>query len=122
MNPFLFQSYLRPEWELNIYATPAIITLVLLVVETAFLSLALPETRSAGDSHSKAKVDPKAASKVKVVPVVSRLRRLAILKTANKLHFFFLLAFSGVIDMLSGWKSLLMLSHRCRIHTHILDV
>jgi hypothetical protein len=99
MNPFLFQSYLKPEWELNIYATPAIITLVLLVIETGFLALALPETRSKRESHSKPKADLKSVPSVtgaKTIPVVSRLRRLAILKRANKLHFAFLMAFSGM--------------------------
>lgn len=102
MNPFLFQSYLKPEWELNIYATPAIITLVLLVIETAFLALALPETRSKRSSHSKPEADLKSVPKVsgaKAVPVVSRLRRLAVLKRANKLHFAFLMAFSGIITI-----------------------
>jgi hypothetical protein len=102
MNPFLFQSYLKPEWELNIYATPAIITLVLLVIETAFLAAALPETRSKGNSYSKPEADLKPVPKVigsKAVPVVSRLRRLAILKRANKLHFAFLMAFSGIITI-----------------------
>lgn len=97
MNPFQFQSYLGPGWELNIYATPAIITLVLLVVETAFLALALPETRNQASQRESAPekmVAPK-INGVKEAPVVSRLRRLSMLKKANNLHFAFLLAFSG---------------------------
>jgi hypothetical protein len=108
MNPFLFQSYLKPEWELNIYATPAIITLVLLVIETAFLAVALPETRSKKNSHSKPEAVPKSVPKVtgaKAVPIpVSWLRRLVILKRASKLHFYFLMAFSGITTITLGWK------------------
>ena len=110
MNPFLFQSYLKPGWELNIYATPAIITLVLPVTETAFLALALPETRSKRNSHSKPEADLRSVPKVATAKAVSRLRRLAILKRANKLHFAFLMAFSGIITIKLGGKSVLTLS------------
>ncbi|KAF8974461.1 MFS general substrate transporter [Flammula alnicola] len=46
--------------ELNVYAAPAILTLVLLVAETAFLAVALPETRGKGIPASSEK--KKAAS------------------------------------------------------------
>jgi len=99
MNPLQFQSHLKTGWELNIYATPAIITLVLLILETIFLAVALPETRAKRVTSTTVQASPKASSKgndEKPAPVVSRLRRLATLKRANKLHFAFLTAFSGV--------------------------
>lgn len=39
--------------ELNIYATPAILTLILLSAETAFLAIALPETRGKAPIKSR---------------------------------------------------------------------
>ena len=103
MNPFQFQSYLSLGWELNIYATPAIITLVLLLLETAFLAIALPETRNKAGSHANSSIEKKPASKTngtQAVPVVSRLRKLATLKKANNLHFAFLMAFSGMNSLI----------------------
>jgi len=100
---------LRPGWELNIYATPALITLVLLILETVFLALALPETRGKKDSHLKPETDKKVTPKAnaaKAVPVVPRLRRLAILKRANRLHFAFLTIFSGSVIVITLSKKL----------------
>ncbi|CAG7848479.1 Major facilitator superfamily domain-containing protein 10 AltName: Full=Tetracycline transporter-like protein [Serendipita indica DSM 11827] len=101
MHPFQFQSYLREGWELNIYATPALVTLVLLVVETLFLAFALPETRARVTSEAiqSTEKDAKASKKpsaTKGNPVLSRLHRLSVLKQARGMHFNFLLAFSGV--------------------------
>jgi len=92
--------------ELTVYATPAIITLVLLVAETAFLAFALPETRGKAPISSR-KPSPErtnghaadhtsSASKLgkpAVSDVASRLKMLSQLKT---LHFVFLGIFSGV--------------------------
>lgn len=93
--------------ELNVYATPALITLVLLILETIFLIVALPETRgkrafkngatdgkpvhsSAGKSNAQAK---DATTTKKPAPVEERL---SLLKTLRRLHFLFLGVFSGV--------------------------
>jgi len=91
--------------ELNIYATPAIITLVLLVAETAFLAFTLPETRGKAPINSR-KASPErtngrsgnhtssASSSAKAgADIPSRLKMLSQLK---KLHFAFLGIFSGV--------------------------
>jgi hypothetical protein len=92
--------------DLNVYAVPAFLTLVLLVVETAFLIVALPETRGRkriSDSQEKSKVPvhengngkhshgpPKPVSKRTVHS------RIDILEALRRLHFFFLAIFSGV--------------------------
>jgi len=88
--------------ELNIYATPAIITLVLLVAETVFLAFALPETRGKAPISSR-KGSPERTnghsdhsttqSTTPEKDIASRLRMLSQLKT---LHFAFLGIFSGV--------------------------
>ncbi|KAF9476507.1 MFS general substrate transporter [Pholiota conissans] len=87
---------------LNIYAAPAILTLVLLVAETVFLVVALPETRGKGarpleekqkaghtNGHGKhAEQPPKPKRTIE--------SRLSLLRALRKLHFFFLAFFSGV--------------------------
>jgi len=73
----------------NIYGVPAGITLALLLVETTYLSLSLPET------ISWRKKDDKPATKdvaERDSPVIRRHR----LNAAGKLHGAFLLLFSGV--------------------------
>ena len=90
--------------ELNVYATPAILTLVLLLAETAFLIGFLPETRgkSVPASAEKQKAKPTTASgngKHQGGPPKPKRTiesRIAILRTLRKLHFFFLVLFSGV--------------------------
>jgi hypothetical protein len=100
--------------ELNVYAAPAILTLVLLVAETVFLGVALPETRgkklgiqasersgeystdcradgSRGGSDRSAKKEDGATDPVR--PVEQRIKTL---KTLRVLHFLFLGIFSGV--------------------------
>lgn len=93
--------------ELNAYATPALITLVLLVLETVFLIVFLPETR--GKVHHPTAKDQRPSEKVsgsarangngsQAVPKVKastdeRIRRLSSLR---RLHFLFLGLFSGV--------------------------
>ena len=92
--------------DLNVYAVPAFLTLVLLVVETAFLLVALPETRGRKripTSQEKPKTPvhengngkhssgpPKPVSKRTVQS------RIDILEALRRLHFFFLAIFSGV--------------------------
>lgn len=96
--------------EFNIYAVPALITLVLLVAETIFLIVSLPETRGtkASDHSAKHKKDDNAAaeSNLKVdgssssngaaPPKATVEKRISTLKTLRRLHFQFLALFSGV--------------------------
>jgi MFS family permease len=101
--------------QLNVYATPAILTLVLLVAETAFLAIALPETRGkrsreqspekrGGDGYSSSRVgrnDGKGGSDKHVkqdneAPARPAEQRLKTLKSLRVLHFLFLGIFSGV--------------------------
>lgn len=94
-------------FELNVYATPALLTLVLLVLETVFLAVALPETRGkrvqpkdaarSSDKLAKEKIEQKAtgasSEQTKQSTVVERLQTL---RTLRRLHFLFLGVFSGV--------------------------
>lgn len=94
-------------FELNVYATPALLTLVLLVLETVFLAVALPETRGkriqpkdaarSSDKLAKEKIQQKAtgasSEQTKQSTVVERLQTL---RTLRRLHFLFLGVFSGV--------------------------
>ena len=91
--------------ELNVYAAPAILTLILLVAETAFLTIALPETRGKGPTsvpskkvkEGKASANganghtPSSSSRGATVQ-----QRLQLLKALRRLHFLFLGLFSGV--------------------------
>ena len=102
--------------QLNVYAAPAILTLVLLVAETAFLVVALPETRGkrlrvpssdksgdgrsadlgrkeegSSDGHVK-----KDSSEARAAPVRPAEQRIKMLKFLRVLHFLFLSVFSGV--------------------------
>lgn len=89
--------------ELNIYATPAALSLVLLVVETIFLAVALPETRFSKKQEGKP-VDldlddiapSSAASRSVHLRGKSVQDRLRLLKSMSITHFFFLGIFSGV--------------------------
>jgi Major Facilitator Superfamily len=105
--------------ELNVYAAPAILTLILLVAETVFLAIALPETRGKRPLHvqsSKKKSDgrdgdraPPGGTKVThdsrvkeddsgatVAPVRPAEQRIKTLKSLRLFHFLFLGVFSGV--------------------------
>lgn len=90
--------------ELNIYATPAALTLVLLVLETIFLAVALPETRFSRRSGGRpAETDLSGDIKKPPGPFRSaQLRgktiqdRLQILESMSTVHFWFLGVFSGV--------------------------
>ncbi|KAK1230107.1 hypothetical protein PQX77_006822 [Marasmius sp. AFHP31] len=82
--------------EVNIYAVPALLTLVLLTVETLFLVVALPETRGKGKNTKTETETKKSAEKAK--PTVKRTipERIALLKSLRHVHFLFLGVFSGV--------------------------
>ncbi|KAJ7682678.1 major facilitator superfamily domain-containing protein [Mycena polygramma] len=81
--------------DLNVYAVPAAITLVLLVLETLFLILALPETRGKRMKPPTEKPS-NGASPSKPALKASVEQRLKTLKTLRVLHFLFLGIFSGV--------------------------
>ncbi|CCM03151.1 uncharacterized protein FIBRA_05273 [Fibroporia radiculosa] len=90
-------SFIASGFELNVYATPAMITVILLVLETIFLAVALPETRGKrAQATSSDKSDSKSAEKAAAVPKATPEQRLAVLKTLRRLHFLFLGLFSGV--------------------------
>ncbi|KAJ6539461.1 MFS, DHA1 sub-family [Mycena capillaripes] len=82
--------------DLNVYAVPAAITLVLLILETLFLILALPETRGKRMVQQPTEKPTNGASPSKPVRKASVEQRLRILKTLRLLHFLFLGIFSGV--------------------------
>jgi hypothetical protein len=73
----------------NIYATPALISLALLLTETVFLALKLPETKSEKPDNGKGD-EGQSLSKVEVDYRLRKLRRV------GNLHGLFLLFFSGV--------------------------
>jgi MFS family permease len=87
------------QMELNVYAVPALLTLALLVAETLFLAVALPETRNTqpnkygNDDPTEVHVNEKwkATSAVRSVK-----ERTELLRVLRKLHFLFLGIFSGV--------------------------
>ena len=108
--------------ELNVYAVPAFLTLVLLVAETIFLVVALPETRNKGiqasqekektangvshangtshtngTSHANGKTHVNGNGTLKPpVPKRTIEGRLQLLKSLRHTHFLFLALFSGV--------------------------
>ncbi|KAF8450565.1 MFS, DHA1 sub-family [Boletus edulis BED1] len=83
--------------ELNIYAVPALITLVLLSAETLFLAAALPETRGIQRNGDKGSAQSNKVEKPKTkLPARTVQERLDVLRTLRWLHFFFLGIFSGV--------------------------
>jgi len=92
--------------QLNVYAAPAILTLVLLVAETAFLAIALPETRGkrGGDGRSSSRLgrndgkggSDKHAKQDSEAPARPAEQRIKTLKFLRVLHFLFLGVFSGV--------------------------
>lgn len=94
--------------EYNIYAAPALLTLILLVAETAFLAYALPETRgktpkvdgmSNGSANGKANGKASRATNGLAKPPAKKAtvsERLRLLKTLRHFHFLFLSIFSGV--------------------------
>ncbi|KAL0949439.1 hypothetical protein HGRIS_009497 [Hohenbuehelia grisea] len=98
---------------LNVYAAPAILTLVLLVAETIFLAVALPETRGKsprsdpgeklngatlnGTANGKANGNGHASLNGSAPkPKATVEHRIMLLKRLRRLHFLFLGLFSGV--------------------------
>ncbi|KAI0750752.1 MFS general substrate transporter [Daedaleopsis nitida] len=94
-------SFSASGYELNVYAAPAALTLVLLSLETVFLIFALPETRGKGYTQ-KPSVNGSAngAANGKATTQTSRqgtaTERVQMLKTLQRLHLLFLGVFSGV--------------------------
>lgn len=82
----------------NVYALPAAISLVLLLVETGYLAVSLPETRwwksGAMDTGVQDASRPSAQDGA-VQPREPAEKRLARLRAAGRLHGLFLLFFSG---------------------------
>ncbi|OBZ70300.1 Major facilitator superfamily domain-containing protein 10 [Grifola frondosa] len=93
-------------YELNVYATPAALTLILLVFETIFLVVALPETR--GKRAKPTPVEKRATNNGtaangnangvgdKLSRAESVEQRLTMLQVLRRLHLLFLGVFSGV--------------------------
>jgi hypothetical protein len=79
----------------NVYALPAAISLVFLVVETIYLAVKLPETRG----WKKVDDQSTTGSTEKATAVESTQSRLDRLKAVGRLHGLFLLFFSGVSDL-----------------------
>jgi hypothetical protein len=83
--------------EFNIYATPAALTLVLLLIETAFLGAFLPETKGTGatlpdlDDLDAGPSEKSSESTFNTEPK----ERLRILRVLRVYHFLFLALFSG---------------------------
>jgi hypothetical protein len=94
-------------FELNIYATPAILTLILLVAETIFLMVALPETRvkgtgaqangqTNGNANGHGHTNGTKNSSSTTTNALDVQKRLKTLKALKSIHFWFLGVFSGV--------------------------
>ena len=97
-------------FELNVYAVPAFITLVLLTVETIFLAIALPETRgtviksdepkettgTSEKANGKANGHANGAAAQNVNREASVEDRIKLLRKLRLTHFLFLGLFSGV--------------------------
>jgi len=93
-HPFTPSLAMTGGYELNVYATPAILTLVLLLVETLFLAVMLPETRGKGaQPTAEERKSPATNAKSSRKTAASRL---ATLKRLRRMHFLFLAVFSGV--------------------------
>jgi hypothetical protein len=94
-------SFLAGGREVNVYAMPALLTLGLLVVETIFLAVALPETRGtrvaipqeSSEKPTNGTTNGISSGSVTRASVQDRLRTLKVLKNA---HFLFLGLFSGI--------------------------
>jgi hypothetical protein len=115
--------------ELNIYATPAMLTVFLLVAETIFLMVALPETRGKvptpvtngqangyanGNSTEHANGTANGPAEKAASPNASTgdvRQRLKTLKALKSIHFWFLGIFSGVEFTLTFLTFDCMLNH-----------
>ena len=89
-------------FELNIYAVPAFLTLVLLSVETVFLATALPETRGtvikpiAEKEKANGKSNGSQNGHANISREVDIKNKVRLLKKLRQTHFLFLGLFSGV--------------------------
>ncbi|KAJ9116911.1 hypothetical protein QFC22_004568 [Naganishia vaughanmartiniae] len=92
--PLASKTATNPRW--NVYAFPAAISVALLLLETVYLAINLPETKDYKKSQQQLEKKPTTAGvkegKVKESVEVRRQR----LKKLGRLHGFFLLFFSGV--------------------------
>nr|XP_018264735.1 uncharacterized protein I303_02914 [Kwoniella dejecticola CBS 10117]OBR86893.1 hypothetical protein I303_02914 [Kwoniella dejecticola CBS 10117] len=89
--PALYSSDIK----LNVYAVPATISLVLLVIETLYLAARLPETKGwnkAADEKSPSKADEGRSQSHLALTAEEKLDRL---RFVGRLHGLFLLFFSG---------------------------
>ncbi|GJJ07479.1 hypothetical protein Clacol_001681 [Clathrus columnatus] len=77
--------------DLNIYATPAIITLILLTIECVFLAVALPETRGKRVKVEKEEVKSNSSTTKAKAPIPVRI---ALLHRLRRIHLLFLGLFS----------------------------
>jgi hypothetical protein len=115
--PFPLPTGLIGGAELNIYATPAALTLLLLLAETAFLFISLPETKGKRPSSevtngSKTQVNGHGnGASSRKSSVKSRLETLKRLKST---HFWFLGVFSGVEFTLT------FLTYDCKLSKNII--
>lgn len=83
--------------ELNIYAVPAAISLLLLIIETVFLLVALPETLNLRPNYQANRIPTKGNKRpAKDLRRTGQQRRLSLLNTLRRLHFLFLSVFSGI--------------------------
>jgi hypothetical protein len=100
--------------QLNVYAAPAILTLILLVAETVFLMVALPETRGnklgvqgsekSGENPTEYQADANGGAAGRhvtkddgaTITVRPAEQRIKTLKALRAFHFLFLCIFSGV--------------------------
>ena len=87
--------------ELNVYAVPAILTLILLSAETIFLMVALPETRGMvikADPKQKAASNGHAQQEKQTASnnALDIKKRIQTLKSLQQVHFLFLGIFSGM--------------------------
>ncbi|KAG9002872.1 hypothetical protein FRB90_011297 [Tulasnella sp. 427] len=82
--------------DLNIYATPALLSLVLLLVEIALLVVALPETRQLGSTHPQAKQPVHSQDSSPQETTMSVTQRISALRRLGRIHLLFLALFSGV--------------------------
>jgi len=83
--------------ELNIYAVPAAISLLLLIVETVFLLVALPETRNLRPNYQADRILAKGNQPpAKDLSRIGQQKRLSLLNTLRRSHFLFLSVFSGI--------------------------
>ncbi len=83
--------------DLNVYAVPATLTLVLLLAETLFLIVALPETRNYGGKPKMDSTISESKSKANGSPTKRDVAtRMKLLKSLRRFHCLFLAIFSGV--------------------------